>query len=397
MVGTYTGYEPAPLRCQSKAKPGAPGVGTLVYNELHYRKAGDSVETRQEELARGGRAGRGHGDLPLRRLGLEVLITLLTERPAGRRISTPRPVGARVDAGLGRARNFRRTDGGRDPMKRFIAHHELARDSRFVRQDNVAATVLSTLPDDVDKVVEMFDRLDADHRGLGARHRGRAAVRGVRPGVRPGHAERAAARERSRRHDAPPAAHARHLRRRAAGARRRRPLALGFPGRAVGVQDEHGAPVLGRGAPRADLREAARALRRLRRHVPRVELPVRVRVLRRSGAARRRREPRPRGPRLRRVPRHDPLRRGDRRRDHAAGDRLRARRRAHPRALRQRVGEGVHQERSRRASRRRRRSGARSTSSSASAARAPTARTRRSGSRARTASRRASPSRSSTS
>jgi uncharacterized ferritin-like protein (DUF455 family) len=44
-------------------------------------------------------------------------------------------------------------------MKRFIAHHELARDSRFVRQDNIAATVLSTLPDDVDKVVEMFDRL----------------------------------------------------------------------------------------------------------------------------------------------------------------------------------------------------------------------------------------------
>jgi uncharacterized ferritin-like protein (DUF455 family) len=44
-------------------------------------------------------------------------------------------------------------------MKRFIAHHELARDSRFIRQDNVAATILSTLPDDVDKVVEMFDRL----------------------------------------------------------------------------------------------------------------------------------------------------------------------------------------------------------------------------------------------
>ena len=44
-------------------------------------------------------------------------------------------------------------------MKRFIAHHELARDSRFIRQDNIAATVLSTLPDDVDKVVEMFDRL----------------------------------------------------------------------------------------------------------------------------------------------------------------------------------------------------------------------------------------------
>jgi len=44
-------------------------------------------------------------------------------------------------------------------VKRFIAHHELARDSRFIRQDNIAATVLSTLPDDVDKVVEMFDRL----------------------------------------------------------------------------------------------------------------------------------------------------------------------------------------------------------------------------------------------
>ena len=45
VIGTYTGYESAPLRCQSKAKPGAPGVGTLVYNELHYRKAGDSVES----------------------------------------------------------------------------------------------------------------------------------------------------------------------------------------------------------------------------------------------------------------------------------------------------------------------------------------------------------------
>lgn len=45
VVGKYTGYESAPLRCQSKAKPGAPGVGTLVYNELHYRKSGDSVES----------------------------------------------------------------------------------------------------------------------------------------------------------------------------------------------------------------------------------------------------------------------------------------------------------------------------------------------------------------
>lgn len=45
VVGTYTGYEQVPLRCQSKAKPGAPGVGTLVYNELHYRKTGDSVDS----------------------------------------------------------------------------------------------------------------------------------------------------------------------------------------------------------------------------------------------------------------------------------------------------------------------------------------------------------------
>jgi hypothetical protein len=44
-------------------------------------------------------------------------------------------------------------------MKRFIAHHELARDSRFVRQDNVAVTILSQLPDDVAKVVEVFEKL----------------------------------------------------------------------------------------------------------------------------------------------------------------------------------------------------------------------------------------------
>jgi uncharacterized ferritin-like protein (DUF455 family) len=44
-------------------------------------------------------------------------------------------------------------------MKRFIHHRELARDSRFVRQDNATATVLSTLPDDVDAVVEVFENL----------------------------------------------------------------------------------------------------------------------------------------------------------------------------------------------------------------------------------------------
>jgi uncharacterized ferritin-like protein (DUF455 family) len=44
-------------------------------------------------------------------------------------------------------------------MKRFIHHSELARDSRFIRQTNAAATVLSTLPDDVDKVVDAFEML----------------------------------------------------------------------------------------------------------------------------------------------------------------------------------------------------------------------------------------------
>ena len=45
-------------------------------------------------------------------------------------------------------------------MKRFIEHGELARDSRFIRQDNSVATVMSTLPDDVDKVVAAFQMLD---------------------------------------------------------------------------------------------------------------------------------------------------------------------------------------------------------------------------------------------
>jgi uncharacterized ferritin-like protein (DUF455 family) len=45
-------------------------------------------------------------------------------------------------------------------MKRFIEPNELARDSRFIRQDNVAATILSTLPDDVDAVVAAFEKLD---------------------------------------------------------------------------------------------------------------------------------------------------------------------------------------------------------------------------------------------
>jgi uncharacterized ferritin-like protein (DUF455 family) len=57
-------------------------------------------------------------------------------------------------------------------MRRFIHHSELARDSRFVRQDNAQATVLSTLPDDVDAVVEVFEKfapmIEASVRGTAA-------------------------------------------------------------------------------------------------------------------------------------------------------------------------------------------------------------------------------------
>src|SRR5262245_29766547 len=45
-------------------------------------------------------------------------------------------------------------------MRRFIHHDELARDRRFVRQANALATVLSTLPDEVDAVVEAFEKFD---------------------------------------------------------------------------------------------------------------------------------------------------------------------------------------------------------------------------------------------
>jgi uncharacterized ferritin-like protein (DUF455 family) len=45
-------------------------------------------------------------------------------------------------------------------MRRFIHHSELARDSRFIRQDNALATVLATMPDDVDAVVSVFEKLD---------------------------------------------------------------------------------------------------------------------------------------------------------------------------------------------------------------------------------------------
>ncbi|MBW2231659.1 MAG: DUF455 family protein [Deltaproteobacteria bacterium] len=43
-------------------------------------------------------------------------------------------------------------------MKRFIHHSELARDSRFVRQDNAQSTVLAQMPDDVETVVNIFDQ-----------------------------------------------------------------------------------------------------------------------------------------------------------------------------------------------------------------------------------------------
>ncbi len=57
-------------------------------------------------------------------------------------------------------------------MKRFIPHEELARDSRFVRQDNAQATVLASLPDDVEAVVDVFEKfgpmIEAGVRGTAA-------------------------------------------------------------------------------------------------------------------------------------------------------------------------------------------------------------------------------------
>ncbi len=44
-------------------------------------------------------------------------------------------------------------------MRRFIEHEELARDSRFIRQTNLAATILASLPDQVEPVVEAFEKL----------------------------------------------------------------------------------------------------------------------------------------------------------------------------------------------------------------------------------------------
>jgi uncharacterized ferritin-like protein (DUF455 family) len=45
-------------------------------------------------------------------------------------------------------------------MKRLIQHDELARDKRFIRQENIAADLLAKLPDDVDAVVDLFEKID---------------------------------------------------------------------------------------------------------------------------------------------------------------------------------------------------------------------------------------------
>ena len=45
-------------------------------------------------------------------------------------------------------------------MKRFIHHDELARDQRFIRQANVAGPMMARLPDDVNAVVELFEKLE---------------------------------------------------------------------------------------------------------------------------------------------------------------------------------------------------------------------------------------------
>ena len=46
-------------------------------------------------------------------------------------------------------------------MKRFIEHEELARDSRFIRGNNAQATIIASLPDDVDAVVNAIDPMAA--------------------------------------------------------------------------------------------------------------------------------------------------------------------------------------------------------------------------------------------
>src|SRR5688572_33304087 len=57
-------------------------------------------------------------------------------------------------------------------MKRFIQHDELARDSRFVRQSNALSTVLASMPDDVETVVNAFEKftpmIEASVRGTSA-------------------------------------------------------------------------------------------------------------------------------------------------------------------------------------------------------------------------------------
>jgi len=45
-------------------------------------------------------------------------------------------------------------------MRRFIDHSELARDRRFIRSENILATILSQLPDDAETVATAFDQLD---------------------------------------------------------------------------------------------------------------------------------------------------------------------------------------------------------------------------------------------
>lgn len=44
VVGAYKGYDKVPVRCQTRAKAGTPGVGTLVYHEVHYKKVGATAD-----------------------------------------------------------------------------------------------------------------------------------------------------------------------------------------------------------------------------------------------------------------------------------------------------------------------------------------------------------------
>jgi hypothetical protein len=142
-------------------------------------------------------------------------------------------------------------------MQRFLPPRELARDVRFKRA-NSKNELFRTLPDDVPEIVRVLEQVAPKLRERVAG----TALEAVYDDLGPGFMFLTTAAGTAQSTERTP------LQLRAQlhgifvgelpGARGREPHALGLPRRAVGIQDEHGAPVLGRGAPRPDLREADR-------------------------------------------------------------------------------------------------------------------------------------------